>query len=112
MDWEPMSMKMRMKNVAGFHSLAFASWGGLAVESDRRRNLGIIEYQNEGWMIRGRELEEAGRAWMVRKRRGGVLGRRSGVCLHAEQMYLVENVRTGVREENNDIACLVEAMLN
>ena len=45
----PMSRKMKMKNVAGFHSL---DRGFLVVERlDLRRGLGIREVQNEGWVM-------------------------------------------------------------
>jgi hypothetical protein len=43
-------MKIIMKKVAGFHSLDLASLDVWGFES-RRRNLGSMEYQKEGWRI-------------------------------------------------------------
>lgn len=53
---EPMSKKMTMKNVAGFHSL---DAGDFEADDARggflRRNLGMTDCHKEGWATRGRE---------------------------------------------------------
>ncbi|KAK0753154.1 peptidase family C50-domain-containing protein [Schizothecium vesticola] len=51
MDMEPISRKMTMKKVAGFHSLDFFLL--LLGFSERRRNFGTMDFQNEGWATSG-----------------------------------------------------------
>ena len=55
--WLPIKRKIRIKNVAGFHSLvlfAGLSVWEIAFFADGRRNLGVMERQNEGWATVGR----------------------------------------------------------
>lgn len=60
MAWEPMSKKMTMKNVAGFHSLDAGDFTtGPASGGFLRRNLGMIDCHKDGWATRGKEPVDA-----------------------------------------------------